>query len=199
MDGVPLPIKSMAAGHAAMVLCYLFYIAWWYVAFRPDAEGSVLSGRAGLLFWLTLGSGVIGVLLIGYGIRMVPETDELTTKTLCIIGIAAYIVLLDITVFVFHRQATSELMLIVAWATMEVASIHAVCQSGYLNWQSAVINAIIIAVATLIALVAYLLYYRVDEWTAFYFGMIPLLTDAVAVVLMMGYVASEAHKMSGSL
>ena len=198
MYGVPLPIKYIAAGHAVMVMCCLFYTAWWYVAFRPVTEESILAGRAGLLFLLTLGSGVVGVLLIGHAIRMVPETDALTSKTLCLIGIVVYLTLLGITVWGFHRQATSELLLIVVWTIMEAASIHAVCQSGYLDGQSAVIPAAIVAVATLIALVAYLLYYRVDVWTAFYCGMVPLLADAIAMVLMIGYVASEAHKMPGS-
>ncbi len=80
-------LKYFTAGHSAMVLCCLLYATWWYIAFRPDAEGGLLIGRNGLIFGLTFISGLIGVMLIVLGIRNAPESTWLSVRTICILGV----------------------------------------------------------------------------------------------------------------
>ena len=185
-------LKYFAAGHSAMVLCCLLYATWWYIAFRPDAEGGLLIGRNGLIFGLTFISGLIGVMLIVLGIRNAPESTWLSVRTICILGVLSYLALLAVTLFFFHRPVTSELLLMAAWATMEIAAIYTIYEDGPLAGQSPAIPLSVVAIATIISLIAYLLYYEVDEWKAFYLGLAPLIAYAIGTVILIAYVSKAA-------
>ena len=107
-----------------------------------------------------------------YGIRNLADV-----KHICLIGGAAYVLLFAVTVFIFHRQVTAELFLITAFATLETCAIFAAFQGNFPT-----ILILIVAVATILSMVAYLLYYNVDEVKAFYLGMLPLIVDALQFV-----------------
>ena len=108
------------------MLCCLAYLAWWGIAFRPEAEGSVAGGRAGLLLLLTFVLALAGVLLNIYGIKgLEPARDTVSIQTIMLAGAVVYILLLAATAGIFHRQPTTELLLIVMWAVMEVAAVQA--------------------------------------------------------------------------
>ena len=165
--------KYIAAGQAAMTLCCLFYAAWWYIAYNPKINVNAFSGTAGIWFWITFACGIVGMYLNIYGIRNLADV-----KLICLIGGAAYLALFAVTVFIFHRPLTAELFLIAAWATLETAAIFA----AYGNFPTILILAV--AVATIFALIAYLLYYSIDEVTAFYLGLFPLIADAIGAAVI---------------
>ena len=158
--------KYIAAGQAALTLCCLFYAAWWYVAYNPKTAGNGV-----ILFWITFACGTAGIYLNICGIRNI--------KQFLMIGGAAYIVLLAVTVFIFHRQVTAELFLITAFATLEVAAIFAAFPN-----EIPPILLIITAAVTIFAFVAYLLYYKIDELRAFYLGLLPLILDAICAAVI---------------
>lgn len=166
-------LKYIIAGQAALTLCCIFYSAWWYVAYNPKTIENILSDKAGMLFGITFICGLVGVYLNIYGIRNLADA-----KQICIIGGVAYFVLLAVTVLIFHRPVTAELFLIVAWATLETAAIFAT----YGNFSK--VPMLIIAAATIFSIVAYLLYYNVDDLKAFYLGLLPLLADAVGAAFI---------------
>lgn len=180
--------KYIAAGQGAMALCCLFYAAWWYVAYNPEVNEDPFSGKAGILFWITFACGIAGVYLNIYGIRNLADT-----KQICLIGCAAYIALLAVTVLIFHRPLTAELFLIVAWATMETAAIFAAFHSDILNGNYPTMLVIVIAVTTIFSMIAYLLYYSIDEWKAFYLGLLPLIADALSTAIVAIFIISKQN------
>ena len=188
-------LKYFTTGHSAMVLCCLLYATWWYIAFRPDADGGLLIGRNGLIFGLTFISGLIGVMLIVLGIRNAPASTWLSVRTICILGVLSYLALLAVTVFFFHRPVTSELLLMAAWATMEIAAIYTIYEDGPLAGQSPAIPLSVVAIAIIISLIAYLLYYEVDEWNAFYLGLAPLIAYAISTLILIAYVSKAASEI----
>ena len=177
-------IKYIAAGQGALTLCCLFYSAWWYVAYNPKPIENILSSKAGLLFWITFICGLVGVYLNIYGIRNLADV-----KPICLFGGIAYIVLLATTFLIFNRPVTAELFLIVAWATLETSAIFA----AYGNFST--IPMLTVAAATIFAMVAYLLYYNVDDLKAFYLGLLPLTVDAAgSAIILFSLISKFAEK-----
>ena len=174
-------LKYIAAGQGIMTLCCLFYAAWWYVAYSPKVNVNEIGGIAGILFWITFACGIAGLYLNIYGIRNLADV-----KQICLIGGAAYIVLLAVTVLIFHRPLTAELFLIVAWTTLETAAIFAA-----FNENIPIILPIIIAVASIFAMVSYMIYYSLNEWRAFYFGLLPLIANAIGSAIISVFIISK--------
>ena len=166
--------KYIAAGQGLLMLCCLFYSAWWYVAYNPKVNFNPFGGTAGILFWITFACGIAAIYLNIYGIRNLADV-----KQICLIGGAAYVVLLAVTVLIFHRQVTAELFLITAFATLETCAIFAAFNENFPT-----ILILIVAAATILSMVAYLLYYNVDEVKAFYLGMLPLIVDAISAAVI---------------
>ena len=157
--------KYIAEGQGALMLCCLFYAAWWYVAYNPKITENPFGG---ILFWITFAFGITGIYLNICGIRHLENL-----KQICLIGGAAYIVLLAVTVLIFQRQVTAELFLITAWATLETAAILAAFP------EVPQILLILVAAVSVFSIIIYLLYYLLNEWTAFYLGLLPLILDAI--------------------
>ena len=162
--------KYIAAGQGFLTLCCLFYTAWWYVAYNPKVNFNPFNGTAAILFWITFACGIAVLYLNIYGIRNLADV-----KQICLIGGAAYVILFAVTVFIFHRLLTAELFLIVAFATLETAAIFAACQGNFPT-----ILILIVAAVTILSMVAYILYYNLDEVKAFYLGMLPLILDSIS-------------------
>ena len=177
-------LKYIAAGQGVMALCCLFYAAWWYVAYNPKVNVNEFGGMAGILFWITFACGIAAIYLNIYGIRNLADV-----KQICLIGGAAYVILFAVTVFIFHRPLTAELFLIVAWANLETAAIFAAFQGNFPK-----ILILIVTVATIFALISYLLYYNVDELKAFYLGMLPLILDAISAAVISISIISKLKK-----
>jgi len=121
--------------------------------------------------------------------------DTNDVKWILMVGAVAYLLLLGVTAGLLGRKPTSELLLIVLWAVMETAVVHALYAADFL--QAYTIPAVIIIGATILGLVAYLLYYEIDEQSAYYWGMVPLITDAAAMAAIMGYVMHNLADMYG--
>ena len=173
--------KYIAAGQGFLTLCCLFYAAWWYVAYNPKMNESVFSGTAGIFFWITFACGIAAIYLNIYGIRNLADV-----KQICLIGGAAYVILFAVTVLIFHRPLTAELFLIVAFATLEIAAIFAAYHGNFPTFLM-----IIFAIATIFSMIAYLLYYTVDEWKAFYLGFFPLIADAAVSAIVLFCIISK--------
>lgn len=167
--------KYIVAGQGAFTLCCLFYVAWWYVAYNPKITEIHFGG---ILFWITFAFGVAGIYLNICGIRNL----DVSVSKICLIGSAAYIVLLAVTILIFRRQVTAELFLIVAWATLETCAIFAT----FLEIPQILL--ITVAAVSIFAIIAYLLYYSLDELTAFYLGLVPLILDAICAAFIAFYI-----------
>jgi drug/metabolite transporter (DMT)-like permease len=87
--------------------------------------------------------------------------------------------LLYVTSSIAHRPVTTELPLIVVWATAQFAAGITLWTAGVLAAPAASAWIVATATATLVGLVCYLIFYRLTPVPAYWIGMVPLAVDGV--------------------
>lgn len=168
---------NITAGHLLFVICCLFYLAWWSIAFRPGF--SAPTSAKTVLFILTAVAGLIGLSIIVQGCLEIDVKTPVATAAIIGACAALYIALLLVTNIFMHRQVTTELMLIVFWVCMELCVINKMCGAGDWSGMSAVILAVLAVIAAGISMICYLQYYNLEPMKGFYMGMVPLIIFAV--------------------
>lgn len=179
------PVKEVITGQFLLSLGALFYTAWWLVAFRPGVRsGGALSA---LLFLLLAVSGLSGVGLSAHGVHELPLPPSwISSGMIFIVAAAAYFLLLAGSLKLFGRKPTTELLLIVCWAVLEILVLGVLHERGLLLHGSYGAAWFLVAAASILAFAAYMAYYRMDDHTAYITEAIPLLVDG-AVTLYMGW------------
>lgn len=176
-------LRDVVMGHLLLIVCCVFYLIWWSISFRPEQSVNRVGGYRGVLLLITAVSGMAGLIISIFGINLISGTPKIPNLAICVAGIAAYIVLLLITWFGMKRPVTTELVLITGWTVLELCCINTCQAGGALTSAQSALMLIVIAVAFVISMVLYVLYYRMEEWRAFYAAMVPLITEAVAMVI----------------
>ena len=175
--------KEIITGQLLLSAGALFYTGWWLAAFRPDSarSGGALSA---LLFLCLAVFGLSGTALTVHGIHGLPLPASWPgSGMLFIMALLVYFILLTGSVKLFGRKPTTELILMVLWALMEIMALGALHETGALTGTAYGLTWAAVAAASLIALTAYMMYYRMDDNTAYITGTVPLLVDG-AVTLM---------------
>lgn len=178
------PAKVLLTGNWIMALCGVFYLAWWIVAFRPPQPRSTPISRT--LLTLAFLSGIAGFYLMGRTLAApFPEVrDGIRGLRIVLCGAAAYAVLLAGSVLIFHRQVTSELLIIVAWTVLELCTVSFLYRCGGLQNAAAWTLAGIVLAAAVASLICYLLYYRLPYTPGFIVGCIPLALAVLTIALV---------------
>lgn len=167
-------------GNILLVICSAFYLAWWIVAFRPKSASKGLGTN--LLLLAAVAAGIGAVVFMTRGISTAPHPVALFPSGLILWGgIAVYLILLVVTAFLLRRQVTTELFLIIGWAMLELSAIDALYGTGQAAFPISVFLIIVIAVAVVVSMICYLLYYRLEQTAGYSDGMIPLIVDAAAM------------------
>lgn len=176
-------MKQFLTGNILLVLCCVFYLAWWLIAFKP--VGAIKGIRSG---WLLIPAAVFGaaaVLMICKGISETPNGTMLfPTLHAAAAGIILYVILLTGSWLIMRRPVTTELFLIVGWAVLASTEISALYGHGAYGRTAALTFIGCIIVMAVVSLVCYLLYYNLDSVKSYYDGMIPLVIVAVTTVIM---------------
>ena len=177
-------MRRIMIGQVLLVLCCIFYIIWWYRGYRPGTSVLRASGVNGILLLIT---AVLGICGLTFSLMPVPETGEPKIDPIAIVaaGIISYFVLLVITRYGFHRIVTTELVLIVGWTVLEMTVINRLNAAGILTDRGFTVMCAVIAAAFLISMILYVAYYRMEEMKAFYAAMIPLVTEAAAMTILL--------------
>lgn len=166
-----------------MIICCVFYLIWWSFSYRPEVEVNRAGGLNGVLLLITAFCGISGTLISVYGTNGISKNAELkitgTQSIIC--WVVLYVLLFLITKVVLHRQVTTELFLITGWAMLELTVISSLNGAGRLTGPEFWILLLIVAVALIISMVLYVQYYRMEEMRAFYAAMVPLITEAVSM------------------
>ncbi len=176
-------ISEILRGNVWLAVCCGVYLAWWCVAFNPVRDFPMLLKVVG--FVATLACGVYAVVLLGSGMGALPP-DEIALPgwAVWLIGAGVYGLLLFVTSRFFQRQVTTELLLIVAWATFELSAVNALAGVGAVGSVGCVVAIVAVAAAVLIGMGCYLAYYELQPIPAFISGMVPLvLIGAVGLVV----------------
>ena len=178
-------MRRVMIGQMLLILCCIFYLIWWYRGFRPNVIVSRVGGVNGILLMITAVLGLAGIFISMTHIPAVTK-PKIDSSVIVLGGIVLYIGLLLVTRFVFRRIVTTELILIVGWTVLELTVINRLNAAGYLSEGKFFAICIVIAIAFLISMVLYVAYYRMEEMKAFYAAMVPLITESVAMAMLVG-------------
>lgn len=180
LDG---PIRQIFRGNILLIICCAFYLARWLLAFKP--VGAIKGIKSGWLLIPAAVAGVAAVILTVRGIGDAEPARALFPGIYVIVGgIAAYVILVAVTLGLFHRPVTTELILIVGWAVMALCEINVLYGTESLSRTAALVFIGIIVIAMLISLVCYVLYYKLDSRMGYYDGMAPLLMAGLVTAAM---------------
>ena len=170
-------------GQIVLIFCCVFYLIWWYRGYRPGVTVSRVGGVNGLLLFITAALGVTGIILSLQPADAVRE-GFVSPQAVILSGIIACFVLLVITRFGFHRIVTTELVLITGWTMLEVEVTDRLYSAGIIGKGNFAAECVVIAAAFVISMILYVAYYRMEENRAFYAAMVPLVTEAAAMAVL---------------
>ena len=174
--------KEIITGQLLLSAGALFYTGWWLAVFKPDSARSG-GALAALLFFLLAAFGLSGTALTVHGIHGLPLPASWPgSGMLFIMALLVYFILLTGSVKLFGRKPTTELILMVLWALMEIMALGALHETGALTGTAYGLTWAAVIVASLIAFAAYMMYYRMDDDTAYITGAIPLLVDGAVTL-----------------
>ena len=167
------------------------------MGYRPGVQVDRMQGANGVLFMLIFVSGVAGLVF-----NFIPSAETSITKYRQIFivlgGIATYIIFMIITKYGFHRIVTTELFLIVGWTMLELSILNRLSGSELLVGSRLVLMYCVIALAFAISMVLYVAYYRMDKMKAFYVAMVPLITEGLAMVILV-FTSPDMVRLFGML
>lgn len=163
-----------------LIICCVFYLAWWILAFKP--LGAIKGMQTGWLLIPATAAGLMAVILAVKGMRSSSAGAVLFPKGVLLWGgIAAYIILWVITDLFFKRPVTVELFLIVGWAVLALSELNALYGAGQFSHRLASVFAVVVGAATVLSLVCYVLYYTLGDQNAYFVGMVPLIMEALVM------------------
>lgn len=178
-------LKPFVQGNLLLLLCWGCYLAWWIAAFRP--EGGVRGMRTGWLLLPAAAAGIAGVFQLVAGIVAAPTgAGARSPLRIALTGLGVYLALLALTWALLKRPVTTELLLIVGWATLSAAEGNALRALGALSAGTETALLALTAVVAAASLVCYLAFYRLDAVKGFYDGAIPLVLVLAMTALLLG-------------
>ena len=175
-------MTQIRIGQTLLIVCCIFYLIWWGVAFHPSHGNSHASGVDGVLLLVTAGFGLAGLAVNLIGIRDNAIGKGLVSGYVIIAcGVLTYFLLMFGSSMILHRQVTTELMLIIGWAMLETASANTVFSLERMTFGQVRVFLAIITLAAISSLFFYLQYYRVEPMIGYYYGMVPLVTEGLSM------------------
>ncbi len=169
-------------GEVLLVVCSLSYLVWWTIAFRPSVRTPPWGGF--FLLGAVVG-GLGGLVLLAVGIAaLLPEASLPALGATIVGGGLVGALLFYVTSGVAHRPVTTELPLIVVWATAQLAAGITLWSAGELRAPAASAWIVATGIATLVGLACYVIFYRLDRHTAYWIGMVPLAVDGVVAAIL---------------
>lgn len=174
------PLKQIFWSNILLIICCVFYLTWWLLAFKPT--GAIKGMRTGWLLIPAFVTGLAAVILAVKGIASASVGAVLFPHGVLLWGgVAAYLILLAVTCLLFKRQVTTELFLIVGWTMLALSEINVLYGAGRFSHRLADTFTVVIGAATMISLVCYVLYYKLEAHAGYVDGMIPLLMAALVM------------------
>ncbi len=175
--------KQILTGNLLMILCCVFYLAWWLIAYKP--QGAVKGMKSGWLLIPAFVLGVAGFVVIARGASSAaPAARLMPGAWIGIGGSAAYVILLAATSGALHRPVTTELLLIVGWTTLMFWEMNVLYGLGEFGRTGAVSLLAVIVISAVISLICYLLYYNLDAVKGYADGTVPLVLTAVMMAVV---------------
>ncbi len=180
---------AILGGEVLLILCSLCYLVWWSIAFAPPVKTAHSGGGLFLAGAALGGLGGIALLIVGI-VTLTGRSSGLPAGGVALGGLVAGAVLIAVTAGPLHRPVTTELPLIVIWATVQLATCAALTTSGHLAGAATFTWVAASVVATVVGVICYLLFYRLDPVPAYWVGMVPLAVDGLVAAVLAVLVAT---------
>lgn len=186
---------TLVGGHAALAVCAALYLAWWWVFFNPalpKATGALYAVGVGFILGaIACGIAAIVLLAMGLGALAGPGAGAGAAPgwAFAVGGVAAYALLAFVTVRFFQRPVTTELLLFVLWAALELAVANALLGAGALPLGAFWAIVAIVALVTVANLVCYVLYFHLPPLASFVDGAVPLAVVGVFAAVLAAFIA----------
>ena len=176
------PLRTLLIGNSLLLICFLCYLVWWGITFRPNWS----SGLFGTV--CLLGAFVAGTTAIAFlcnGIKSFCDDSMGFPVRYILLGVAVlFFILFLVTSILFQRIVTSELIIIHLWLALELSVINVLFHTGNLDSGRAAMLVALVFFAFAVSMICYVLYYQLSGLAGYYDGMIPLiLASMVSVVL----------------
>jgi hypothetical protein len=181
------PAWEIFIGNLLLLLCTIFYIAWWTTDFKPNPNNGP---SGGIFIGLAFVTGTAALALMSHGIGSLSEyTKGLQIKFLIAGSAALFVVMLLVTVIAFHRIVTSELIIIHIWTALELCAVAVLYGTERFGGVSAVIMYALTGLAFATGIICYVVYYRLDETGRYWIGLVPIAADAFVSFIFAGILA----------
>lgn len=169
-------------GNVMLLICIIFYLAWWVVTFKP---GKTYRARQGFFIAVAFIAGILSILYISAGIVEFGQDPWILPAKFILIGaVLFFLTLLAITTKAFHRQLTSELIIIHIWAVLEIAMIDILYSHANISHFVVWTYAGFVAISIVASLFCYVVYYSLCEEARYKTGMIPLALAGLCAIVM---------------
>lgn len=183
MDGIAL-VSQVGWGHALLFVCAVFYLAWWTVFFRdvddrPTGALRIL-GIACIVVAAIAGIAAVAVTVVA----LVQMPMAIPPFLILAVAVVLYLVLMVGTRWLAKRSVTTELALIVGWMALEVSTVNGIASLHAITGASFIMLALVLAVAFIVNVVCYTLYYALKGRAAFIDGCIPLVIVGIISALL---------------
>ena len=173
-------------GQVTLVVCFALYLLWWWVFFWPREDqlsrGLRLLGVASIVVAAICGIAGIGLSVAGIT-ALAPQGCIVEPWQLAIGGMVAYVALFFVTSVLLDRPPTSELLIITAWATLELAVAVVLPAAGVAPMPTLVVLVATLAVFVALSLFCYLRFYKLEGRASFVCGAAPLVCAIVFCVV----------------
>lgn len=181
--GFTTQMKEVFYGNILLIVCCLFYLGWWLVAFYPGGkQGGVWSV---ILISAAAIIGAAALYFILRGINTAPYKETLIpSRYLLWGGMAAYVLLFALTSVLLKRRVTTELLLILGWAVLELSILNVWYGMGEIGLRTVLVVGVLILLAVIASLICYVLYYRLEGMSSYIDGMIPLITESIVMLIL---------------
>lgn len=180
---------TLVWGHVCLAACAALYLAWWWIFFNPKmpkATGVAYAVGVGCILG-AVALGVAAVVLMGLGLSGLAGAGMrgfVPGWAFILGGVVAYFGLVYLTTRFFQRPVTTELLLFVLWAALELAVLNALVGAGAFAPGMAVLLAVVVVVVFAGCLVSYLWYFHLPPLPSFVDGALPLLAVGVFAAVL---------------
>ena len=172
------------AGLLFLCLCCISYIIFWLNGYQPDKAYRRAQPLSITLFIITFILGFAGVYLIAKGFTNESIQTHIKGSRIVISGILLYVITGFITAHFFHRPVTTELLLITLWAAFMAELINVTGSGQFITGSCVKVSLILLILVYVVCMVLYVMYYRMEPASAYWWAIVPLLAIAADMAVM---------------
>jgi hypothetical protein len=173
---------GLLVSHGLFVLSGVTYSVYWALQEMAPGPAALWTVLLSLVFGFGGAAGELAC-VVAAG----PGTSSIRGFALRhIVGacVALLIVTYVLTTVIMGRVFTSELVFVMAWATLELSALHDAHRRGWIRGRRAFAATALVILALAFGLVCYAVYYLLEGRARFYAGLAPYGVASLAMLLV---------------